>query len=62
MTKIDNSYMDRLSEIRARCEAATPGPWVKAGTKAQLVDGKPEEKYDIRSIADEIWSDIEAKT
>lgn len=60
MTKIDNSYMDRLSEIRPRCEAATPGPWVRTGTKAQLVDSRPEEKYGIRSIAVEIWSDIEA--
>lgn len=29
--------MDRLSEIRARCDAATPGPWDIGGIRKNLI-------------------------
>lgn len=33
--------MDRLSEIRARCEAATPGPWEAKTNRHPQCNGEP---------------------
>ena len=52
--------MDRLDEIRARCEAATPGPWGLTGSKKQLVDSRPDQQYGAESIICDVWSNIAA--
>jgi hypothetical protein len=51
---------DRIQEIQARCEAATPGPWKRTGSKSQFVDSKPNEIYGTRSIVAEVWNGIDA--
>jgi hypothetical protein len=50
--------MDRIDEIRARCGAATPGPWGLTGSRKQLVDSRPDQQCGAESIVCDVWSNI----
>jgi hypothetical protein len=47
---------ERLDAIKARCEAATRGPWTLTGSKHQLVDSDDKAPM-YKSIVCEVWHD-----
>jgi len=49
---------NRLNEIRARTEKATPGPWERTGTRGQLIYSiLSVDEYDISSVVLDVWGE-----